>query len=189
MAPSTRGLVYVLTFWVVAWASASIRTRSLDSGWWGTQEALALRQAARAPTLTGEFAEAERILLFGAAATLTAVPFLETLEMGRAETGAQAAQWFAFNKGENFPSADSLIHFHHRLRDLQMLLVFGWGCEGILSLGDPEHFACLSVTAVDRTDLRRGSGIPAGHSAVGTLQVHESVVVIAGRSDLGRYAQ
>jgi len=66
MAPSSRGLVFVLTFWVVAWPAASIRTGSLDSGWWGTQEALALRQAARAPTLTGDFAESERIYQRGA---------------------------------------------------------------------------------------------------------------------------
>jgi len=57
MAPSPRGLVIVLTFWVVAWPASSIRTGSLFSGWWGTQEALALRQAARAPTFTGDFAE------------------------------------------------------------------------------------------------------------------------------------
>jgi hypothetical protein len=61
MAPSSRGLVFVLTFWVVAWPAASIRTRSPYSGWWGTQEAFALRQAARAPILTGDSAEAERI--------------------------------------------------------------------------------------------------------------------------------
>jgi CHAT domain-containing protein len=66
MAPSSRGLAFVLTFWVVAWPAASIRTGSPDSGWWGTQEALALRQAARAPTLKGDFAEAERIHQHGA---------------------------------------------------------------------------------------------------------------------------
>lgn len=61
MAPSSRGLVLVLTIWVVAWPAASIRTGSPDSGWWGTQEAQALRQAARTPTRTGDFAESERI--------------------------------------------------------------------------------------------------------------------------------
>jgi CHAT domain-containing protein len=66
MAPSSRGLVFVLTFWVVAWPAASIRTGSPDSGWWGTEEALALRQAARAPTLKGDFAESERIYQRGA---------------------------------------------------------------------------------------------------------------------------
>jgi CHAT domain-containing protein/tetratricopeptide (TPR) repeat protein len=66
MAPSSRGLAFVLTFWVVAWPAASIRTGSPDSGWWGTHEALALRQAARAPTLTGDFAESERIYQHGA---------------------------------------------------------------------------------------------------------------------------
>src|SRR5271166_5572100 len=66
MAPSSRGLAFVLTFWVVAWPAASIRTGSPDSGWWGTQEASALRQAARAPTRTGDFAESERIYQHGA---------------------------------------------------------------------------------------------------------------------------
>jgi hypothetical protein len=64
MAPSPRGLVIVLTFWVVAWPDSSIRTGSPFSGWWGTQEALALRQAARAPTFTGDFAEFERVYRF-----------------------------------------------------------------------------------------------------------------------------
>jgi CHAT domain-containing protein len=59
-------LVFVLTFWVVAWPAASIRTGSPYSGWWGTQEAVALRQAARAPTLQGDFAESERIYQHGA---------------------------------------------------------------------------------------------------------------------------
>lgn len=66
MSPSSRGLAFVLTFWVVVWPAASIRTGSPDSGWWGTQEAQALRQAARAPTLQGDFAESERIYQRGA---------------------------------------------------------------------------------------------------------------------------
>src|SRR5580658_5122 len=66
MAPSSRGLVLVLTFWVVAWPAASIRTRSPDSGWWGTREALALRQAAQVTTNQGDFAESERICQRGA---------------------------------------------------------------------------------------------------------------------------
>jgi tetratricopeptide (TPR) repeat protein len=66
MAPSSRGLVFVLTIWVVAWPAASIRTGSPYSGWWGSLEAVALRQAARAPTLTGDFAASERIYQHGA---------------------------------------------------------------------------------------------------------------------------
>jgi CHAT domain-containing protein len=66
MSPSSGGLAFVLTFWVVVWPAASIRTGSPDSGWWGTQEAQALRQAARAPTLKGDFAESERIYQHGA---------------------------------------------------------------------------------------------------------------------------
>ena len=55
-----------LAFWMVAWPAASILTGSPDSGWWGTQEAQALRQAARLPTLQGDFAEAERVYQLGA---------------------------------------------------------------------------------------------------------------------------
>jgi hypothetical protein len=54
MALFFEGLAFVLTFWMVAWSASSIRTGSPDSGWWGSTEALALRQAARAPILTGD---------------------------------------------------------------------------------------------------------------------------------------
>jgi hypothetical protein len=54
-------LVFVLTFGVVAWPASSIRTGPSGSGWWETQEARTLRQAARTPTLTGDCAESERI--------------------------------------------------------------------------------------------------------------------------------
>ncbi len=70
MAPFPRGLAVVLTIWVVAWPAASIRTRSPNSGWWGSQEAIALRQAARAPTLSGDFANSERIYQDGADAAV-----------------------------------------------------------------------------------------------------------------------
>jgi hypothetical protein len=46
---------------VVAWPASSIRTGSPDSGWWGTQGALALRQAARPPNLSRDSAGSERI--------------------------------------------------------------------------------------------------------------------------------
>jgi CHAT domain-containing protein/tetratricopeptide (TPR) repeat protein len=54
MASPPRGLVYVLT--MVAWLAASIHTGSPYSGWWGTQEATALRQAAKKSRAQGDFA-------------------------------------------------------------------------------------------------------------------------------------
>ena len=68
MASSGRGLALVLTFGMVAWLAAPIRTGSFGSGWWGTPEALKLRQAARNATVKGDFAAAESIYRRGAAA-------------------------------------------------------------------------------------------------------------------------
>jgi hypothetical protein len=59
MAASWRGLAFVLT--MAAWLPASIHTGSLDSGWWGTKEALQLRQAAADSIRHGKFDEAERL--------------------------------------------------------------------------------------------------------------------------------
>lgn len=66
MAPFPRGLAFFLTFWVVAWPAASTRTGSLPSGWWGTQEAIALRQAVQETIRNGDFAGAERVYQRGA---------------------------------------------------------------------------------------------------------------------------
>jgi hypothetical protein len=114
MTPSLRDLAFVLTFWVVAWPAASIRTRSPDSGWWGTQEALALRQATRAPALTGDFAESERI--YRDAADLAVQP---------RDSAARAGLGSSLINTENFPSQYSLIHVHKRLRDFEAPLSFG----------------------------------------------------------------
>lgn len=64
MAASPRGLVCVLT--MVAWLASSIRTGSSASGWWGSQEALQLRQAARHWITEGNFDQAERAFRHGA---------------------------------------------------------------------------------------------------------------------------
>ena len=61
MAASPRGLVFVLT--MAAWLAASIHTGSSHSGWWGTQEAHQLRQAARVSIAQGNFDQAERAYL------------------------------------------------------------------------------------------------------------------------------
>ena len=61
MASSSRGLEFVLTFGTVAWLATSVRTSSPGSGWWGTNEALTLRQAAKAAIAKGDFAETERV--------------------------------------------------------------------------------------------------------------------------------
>src|ERR1022692_577232 len=66
MAPFSRGLAFFLAFWVVAWPAASTRTGLPRSGWWGTQEALALRQAVQEPIRNGDFAGAESFYQQGA---------------------------------------------------------------------------------------------------------------------------
>ncbi len=65
MATSPRGLVLVL-IGMEAWLAAPIHTGSPRSGWWGTQEAVRLRQTARRYTLQGDYAETERIYQLGA---------------------------------------------------------------------------------------------------------------------------
>jgi hypothetical protein len=171
MAPFSRGLVLVLTFWVVAWPAASIRTRSPDSGWWGTQEAFTLLQATRAPTPTGDFAESARIhperaqeraanqdrianhtipthnpswiaehfkaaglnlalALHGGTSRTTepgSAQAVERLKMRLAKMEAQAGLGSWRIKVENFLGNASLIHFHHRLRNFEILLSFGLG--------------------------------------------------------------
>lgn len=66
MAISPRGLAVVLTIGMVAWLAAPIHTGSPRSGWWGTQEAVKLRQTARRYTLQGNYSETERIYQQGA---------------------------------------------------------------------------------------------------------------------------
>ena len=65
MATPRKGLVLVL-IGMEAWLSAPIHTGSPRSGWWGTQEALQLRQTARRYTLKGDYAETERAYRKGA---------------------------------------------------------------------------------------------------------------------------
>ncbi len=65
MATPRKGLVLVL-IGMEAWLSAPIHTGSPRSGWWGTQEALQLRQTARRYTLKGDYAETERVYQNGA---------------------------------------------------------------------------------------------------------------------------
>jgi hypothetical protein len=52
---------------VVSRPSATIRTGSLDSGWWGTEAAKQLLRAARQQIVQGNYAAAERIFADGAA--------------------------------------------------------------------------------------------------------------------------
>ncbi len=59
MASPPRGLVFVLT--MVAWLTASIHTGSPSSGWWGTTEAIALRQAVKKSRAQGDFAAVEGV--------------------------------------------------------------------------------------------------------------------------------
>jgi CHAT domain-containing protein len=63
MASPARVLARVLT--MAAWLTASIHTGSSHSGWWGTQEALALRRAAKISIGQGNFEEAERVFRHG----------------------------------------------------------------------------------------------------------------------------
>ena len=139
MPPFSRGLALVLTFWVVAWPAASIRTRLPGSGWWGTQEALALRQATRAPAPTGDFAESARVYPEHAtnhgiqthSTSRTTEPgsaqAVERLKvrLTKMETLAGLGSWRI--KAENFLGIASLIHFHHRLSNFEILLSFGLG--------------------------------------------------------------
>lgn len=137
MPPFSRGLALVLTFWVVAWPAASIRTRLPGSGWWGTQEALALRQATRAPAPAGDFAESARVYPEHAAnrgiqthstsrttkpGSAQAVERLK-VRLTKMEALARLGSWRI--KAENFLGNASLIHFHHRLRSFEILLSFG----------------------------------------------------------------
>jgi hypothetical protein len=98
MAPSSRGLALIFTPWVVAWPAASIRTGSAGSGWWGTQEALALRQAAQARILT----DVSKVRL-----TKMEAPI--------------GLRFFLIN-AESFLSQNSLTHFHTGLRDFEETL-------------------------------------------------------------------
>ncbi len=66
MATSTRGLAFVLTIGIFVVSPASVPPGSASSGWWGSQEALKLRQAARASTAKGAFSDTERIYREGA---------------------------------------------------------------------------------------------------------------------------
>lgn len=61
MAISPRSLACVLTCLMAAWLAAPIHSGPSGSGWWGSQEAIKLRQAARLSTVKGDLAEAERI--------------------------------------------------------------------------------------------------------------------------------
>jgi hypothetical protein len=126
MAPSPRGLAIVLTFWVVAWSASSILTGSHVSGWWGTQEALALRQAVRVLTLTRDFAGSNYPCgpLDVQAGT---VPAIERLEMRLTKMEAQAGLGLSVINAENFLSSDSLSLFRQRLSDFEMLLSFCLG--------------------------------------------------------------
>jgi hypothetical protein len=131
MSPSARGLGLVLTSWVVASPASSIHTGLLGSGWWGTKEAPALRQAVPTPnTLTGESAESERV--FRRASHLTpACPHGEgyrRLEMRLAEMGTPVGIGYSVINAENFPSHDSLSLFRESLRDFEVLLSF---CLGV----------------------------------------------------------
>jgi hypothetical protein len=151
MAPSPRGLVIVLTFWVVAWPASSIRTGSPFSGWWGTREALALRQAARAPTFTGDFAEFDSVYRFDyrykefLRNSGSTVPAIERLEMRLTEMESHAGLGSWVINAENFLVRDSLSLFHQRLRDFEMLLSFG--------LGEQEYFL-WAVTRNGRNPYR-----------------------------------
>lgn len=65
MATSPRGLGFVLT--MAACVAASIHTGSPGSGWWGTEEARTLRQAAKRSIQQGNFAQAGQFYLQAAA--------------------------------------------------------------------------------------------------------------------------
>ncbi len=128
MPPFSRGLALVLTFWVVAWPAASIRTRLPGSGWWGTQEALALRQATRAPAPAGDFANHD-IPTHSTSRTTEpgSAQAAERLKVGLTKMGARAGLVSWRIKTENFLGNASLIHFHHRLSNFEILLSFGLG--------------------------------------------------------------
>lgn len=84
MAISSRGLAIVLT--MAAWLPASIHTGSLQSGWWGTTEALRLRQTAALSISQGNFEDAERLYLSG-------------VELGARHQDPLAQAWFLDGAG------------------------------------------------------------------------------------------
>jgi len=189
MPPFSRGLALVLTFWVVAWPAASIRTRLPGSGWWGTQEALTLRQATRAPTPIGDFAESARVYPEDAAnhripthsTSRTTEPgwaqAAKRLKVGLTKMGALAGPVSRRIKAENFLGNASLILFHHRLRTFEILLSFG--------LGERE-LRQARTTDVDNIDGRlhtmRFGQAPAPETSgpAGLLSERHSLQVIAG---------
>lgn len=84
MATSPRGLAFVLT--MAAWVPASIHTGSLHSGWWGTKEALQLRQAAAVSISEGHFDDAEQLYRSG-------------VELGARHHDPLAQAWFLDGEG------------------------------------------------------------------------------------------
>jgi hypothetical protein len=171
MAPPSRGLVFVLTSWVVAWPAASIRTGSPDSGWWGTQEALTLRQAARPPTPSGDFAGSERVYRRAPGSRFARSKLqaeeTELLQSGRRkstsserlrmklpEMEAQAGIGFSPTIAESFRSNASLIHFQQRLRYFELLLSFGLAGR---EFGEAVETA--TADAADTTDQKTGRSV------------------------------